>query len=128
MTLCASTFRKRWAHRLSRTGRPGVEPGDAAAGRRGPGGRHRATPLDVYPLVRNVLEAHADAVCARLDGSDPAAMIAPISDDFVLALRAEAGDGEMAVSAALPLVTVAANLGELELTYPATLAAEPAHG
>ena len=55
-------------------------------------------------------------------------MVAPISDDFVLALRAEAGDGEMAVSAALPLVTVAANLGELELTYPATLAAEPAHG
>ena len=85
-------------------------------------------PLDAYPLARIVLEAHADAVCARLDGSDPAAMIAPISDDFVLALRAEAGDGEMAVSAALPLVTVAANLGELELTYPATLAAEPAHG
>ncbi|MCB0946567.1 MAG: FUSC family protein, partial [Mycobacterium sp.] len=59
-------------------------------------------PLDAYPLARIVLEAHADAVCARLDGSDPAAMIAPISDDFVLALRAEAGDGEMAVSAALP--------------------------
>ena len=84
-------------------------------------------PLNVYPMARNILEAHAVAVCARLDGSDPTVMIAPISDDFVLALRAEAGDGEMAVSAALPLVTVAANLGELELTYPAALAAEPAH-
>ncbi len=84
-------------------------------------------PLNVYPLARDVLEAHAVAVCARLDGSDPSVMIPPISDDFVLALRAEAGAGELAVSAALPLVTVAANLGELELTYPAALAAEPAH-
>ena len=90
MTLCASTFPKAvgpptLAHRSS-----GRRTGDAAAGRRGPDGRHRATPLDAYPLARNVLEAHADAVCARLDGSDPAAMVAPISDDFVLALRAEA--------------------------------------
>ena len=34
------------------------------------------------------------------------------------ALRAEAGDSELAVSAALPLVNVAAQLGELELLYP----------
>ena len=42
----------------------------------------------------------------------------PISDDFVLALRAESGRDVLSVSAALPLVTVAANLGELELLYP----------
>ena len=44
--------------------------------------------------------------------------LGPISDDFVLALRAEAGDGDLSIWAALPLVTVAANLGELELLYP----------
>lgn len=42
----------------------------------------------------------------------------PISDDFVRALRAGAGAGELAIAAALPLVTVAAHLGELELLYP----------
>ncbi len=43
----------------------------------------------------------------------------PISDDLVPALRAESTGDEAAVAAALPLVTVAANLGELELVYPA---------
>ena len=46
----------------------------------------------------------------------------PIVDTFVLTLRAEAtADGphhDLAVSAALPLLTVAAHLGELELLYP----------
>ncbi|MCX2934335.1 FUSC family protein [Mycobacterium sp. CVI_P3] len=83
-------------------------------------------PLGVYPRARAVLEAHAAAICSRFDGSlggvGPAA---PISDDLVPALRAEAGAGELAVSAALPLVTAAANLGELELTYPPAVAAEP---
>lgn len=83
-------------------------------------------PLSAYPLARTVLETHAATVCARLDGSDPTTVVAPISDDLVRALRAEAGTGDLAVSAALPLVTVAANLGELELTYPATPAVEPA--
>jgi len=50
----------------------------------------------------------------------------PISDQFVLALPAEADAGDLAVSAALPLVTVAASLGELELTYPSAVAAGPA--
>ena len=79
-------------------------------------------PLGVYPRARAVLEAHAGALCARFDGSLGGTMglAAPISDDLVPALRAEAGDGELAVSAALPLVTAAANLGELELTYPST--------
>jgi hypothetical protein len=74
-----------------------------------------------------VLEAHAEAICARLTG-DRGRDLESISDDFVLALRADAptvgtppgrrAGGELAVSAALPLSTVAANLGELELLYP----------
>ncbi|WP_264003538.1 FUSC family protein [Mycolicibacterium sphagni] len=82
-------------------------------------------PLGVYPRAREVLEEHAATICARLDGSDAADSVAPISDDLVPALRAEAGEGELAVSAALPLVTAAANVGELELTYPPAVAAEP---
>jgi hypothetical protein len=75
-------------------------------------------PLAAYPQVREVLETHTDAVCARLDGLTDTVEHAPISDDFVLALRAESGGDALSVSAALPLVTVAANLGELELLYP----------
>ncbi|WP_445168003.1 FUSC family protein [Mycolicibacterium sp. Dal123E01] len=85
-------------------------------------------PLGVYPRARAVLEAHAAALCARFDGSPggTTGLTAPISDDLVPALRAEAGAGELAVSAALPLVTTAANLGELELTYPPAVAASVA--
>jgi hypothetical protein len=83
-------------------------------------------PLGVYPRARAVLEDHAAALCARFDGSGGTGLTAPISDDLVPALRAEAGEGELAVSAALPLVTAAANIGELELTYPPAVAAEPA--
>ena len=75
-------------------------------------------PLAAYPRVRKVLETHTDAVCARLDGEASTVEHGPISDDFVLALRAESGGDVLSVSAALPLVTVAANLGELELLYP----------
>jgi uncharacterized membrane protein YccC len=74
-------------------------------------------PLAAYPRVRQVLESHADAISARLDGTGTADY-GPISDDFVLALRAESGGDALSVSAALPLVTVAAHLGELELLYP----------
>jgi hypothetical protein len=74
-------------------------------------------PLGVYERTREVLEAHADAICARLI-RDRARELQSISDDFVLALRADATDDDLAVSAALPLTTVAANLGELELLYP----------
>lgn len=84
-------------------------------------------PLGVYPQARQVLETHAAALCARLDGSDTTASLPPISDALVPALRAEAGAGDLAVSAALPLVTTAAHIGELELTYPPAVAAEPAH-
>ncbi len=76
-------------------------------------------PLDTYPQVRAVLESHCDAVCERFRGVESVTFGAPISDDFVRALRAGAGTGgELAVAAALPLVAVAANLGELELLYP----------
>jgi hypothetical protein len=75
-------------------------------------------PLGVYPRVREVLESHADAISDRLGGTTHAVEHGPISDDFVLSLRAESSGDALAVSAALPLVTVAAILGELELLYP----------
>ncbi|MBS1693714.1 MAG: FUSC family protein [Actinobacteria bacterium] len=75
-------------------------------------------PLDVYPHTRATLEAHTDAVCAGLRGQDVGPEGSPISEDFVLALRAEATDSDLVISAALPLLTVAANIGELELLYP----------
>ncbi|MCZ8382542.1 FUSC family protein [Mycobacterium sp. CPCC 205372] len=75
-------------------------------------------PLGVYPRTRRVLETHADLVSLRLLGRPVAQSLSPISDDFVGALRDEAGADDLAVSAALPLVTVAAHLGELELLYP----------
>ncbi|WP_370332294.1 FUSC family protein [Mycolicibacterium hippocampi] len=76
-------------------------------------------PLSAYPKVRVVLESHADAICDRLAGRfDPQGSWAPIADDFVLALRSEARDDDLGVSAALPLLTVAALLGELELVWP----------
>ena len=75
-------------------------------------------PLTAYPRVREVLEAHTVAICERLVGRNPVRDLGPIGDDFVLALRAEAGGTDLSIRAALPLVTVAANLGELELLYP----------
>jgi len=76
-------------------------------------------PLSAYPKVRQVVEFHADAICERLAGRfDPERPWVPIADDFVLALRAEARDDDLGVSAALPLLTVSALLGELELIYP----------
>jgi uncharacterized membrane protein YccC len=77
-------------------------------------------PLAVYPQARKVLEAHAGAVCERLvQGQQPPAG-RPIVDEFVLALRAETTGDELAISAALPLVTTAANVGELELLFADT--------
>ncbi|MFN0141963.1 MAG: FUSC family protein [Mycobacterium sp.] len=81
-------------------------------------------PLDVYSKAREVLEEHTSAVCDLFLHGHPASTLPPISDDFIPALRAEARDVDLAVSAALPLVTTAANIGELELTYPA-MAKEP---
>ena len=85
-------------------------------------------PPDVYPRARQVLDDHTAALCARIDGHAPVSLdstpLQPISDDFIPALRAEAQPGELAAHAALPLVTTAANLGELELTYPAATTPE----
>lgn len=76
-------------------------------------------PLEAYPGVRRVLESHCDALYARVCGKPSAHQLDPLSDEFVRALRSEArADDELAVSAALPLLTVAALLGELELHYP----------
>ena len=83
-------------------------------------------PLDVYPRAKKVLETHAEAVCGRMAGRDEAQW-GSISDDLVRALRADAIGDDRGVSAALPLVTVAANLGELELIYPATPGGASAH-
>jgi len=79
-------------------------------------------PLTAYPRVREVLELHTSVIRERLHGRRPVHDLGPIGDDFVLALRAEAGSDDLSIRAALPLVTVAANLGELELLYP-----EPVH-
>ena len=74
-------------------------------------------PLDSYTRTRAVLEAHTEAICARLAG-DPGRDLESISDDFVVALRADGAPDELAISAALPLTAVASHLGELELLYP----------
>src|SRR6476620_8175584 len=74
-------------------------------------------PLPAHPRAREVLEMHAEAVTERVAGVSDKSW-PPISDEFVVALRAESSGDEAAVNAALPLVTVAANLGEVELMYP----------
>ena len=73
-------------------------------------------PLTAYPRAKAVLETHTDALCG---GSGHPAW-PPVSDDLVPALRAESTGDEAAIAAALPLVTVAANIGELELVSPPT--------
>jgi uncharacterized membrane protein YgaE (UPF0421/DUF939 family) len=75
-------------------------------------------PHGVYARTRKVLETHTEAVCQHVTGASNGSALEPISDDFVIALRADASDEELAVAAALPLVTAAAHVGELELLYP----------
>lgn len=76
-------------------------------------------PLGSYPHVRTILESHVDAICDRVTGRwDAVDTWTPISDDFVRALRSEARDDNLGLSAALPLLTAAAAIGELELIYP----------
>ncbi|HEX2402953.1 MAG TPA: hypothetical protein VHJ79_23680 [Mycobacterium sp.] len=74
-------------------------------------------PPSSYPKTRTVLEEHAEAVSQRLAGASDKAW-RTISDEFVRSLRAEATKDADAISAGLPLVAVAANLGALELMYP----------
>jgi hypothetical protein len=70
--------------------------------------------LGTYPSARAVLEAHMEFVTKQISGySDTPKK--PIAREFVRALRAEATDDVEVVEAAQPLVTVAANLGQLEM-------------
>ena len=73
-------------------------------------------PRSSYPRARTVLEEHAESVSQRIGGDSDRAW-RPISDEFVRALRAETSDNADPISAGLPLVAVAANLGALELIY-----------
>ena len=85
-------------------------------------------PLGTYPRVREVVEFHVNAIRDRLAGKlDTAQAWTPIGDEFVVALRAESDGGDMAISAAMPLVTVAAAIGELELVYPRPVEPDPVH-
>lgn len=75
-------------------------------------------PLSALPAVRAVVESHVDGICERLAGrSHPEQSWMPIADEFVVALRSEAPDNDLGVAAALPLLTAAALLGELETIY-----------
>ncbi|WP_313676610.1 FUSC family protein [Mycolicibacterium sp.] len=76
-------------------------------------------PAGSFPLTRNVLEQYTAALCACIEQVNTPASLPEISDEFIPALRAEAIFTADAAQAALPLVTVAATIGELQLTYPA---------
>ena len=67
---------------------------------------------EAYPGTRAVLDDFATAVCDR--AGDPVAFTA----HFVTALRAESAEVGQPITDALPLVSVAANLGELAVLYP----------
>ena len=76
-------------------------------------------PLGTYPRVREVIESHANAIGDRLSGRlGTGGDWVPIGDEFVVALRAESGGGRLGIAAAMPLVTAAAAIGELESVYP----------
>ncbi|MGA8252463.1 MAG: hypothetical protein WB989_18065 [Mycobacterium sp.] len=72
-------------------------------------------PTGAYPSARAVLEAHMEFVTTQISGRIETATRKPMTGEFVRALRAEATDDGEAVEAAQPLVTVAANLAQLEL-------------
>lgn len=72
-------------------------------------------PQAAYSNARTVLDRHARSLSTRLRG-ESGEMPRSIIDEFVPALRCDGALGD-AVDVALPLVTVAATLGELELTY-----------
>src|SRR5271166_6333096 len=71
-------------------------------------------PLGTYPTARAVLEAHIEFVTKQISGHSDTPR-KPIAGEFVRALRAEATDDVEVVEAAQPLVTVAANLAQLEM-------------
>jgi uncharacterized membrane protein YccC len=71
-------------------------------------------PTGTYPSARAVLEARLEFVTERVCGHTTTAS-RPMVGEVVRALRAEATGHDEAVEAAQPLVTVAANLAQLEL-------------
>jgi hypothetical protein len=84
------------------------------------------SPVSAYPRARAVLQTRAEWICERPAGvADLDETRARIRDEFVLALRAETTGTELDLAAALPLVTVAAYLAEVELVYPKQAAAIP---
>lgn len=85
-------------------------------------------PLGTYPRVRRVIEHHVDAIRERLSGRiGTGGDWTPIGAEFVTALRAESSGDDMAIAAAMPLVTAAAAIGELELVYPHPVEVAQAH-
>jgi hypothetical protein len=85
-------------------------------------------PILSYPRTRAVLDDHADLLCERMSGRIDMLGGTQISADFVIALRADAHGEDDPVANALPLVTVAAHLGELELLYTTKPVPEPVPG
>jgi hypothetical protein len=71
-------------------------------------------PTGSYPSARAVLEAHVEFVTEQVSGHGGTAS-RPMVGEVVRALRAEPPDQHDAVEAAQPLITVAANLAQLEL-------------
>jgi uncharacterized membrane protein YgaE (UPF0421/DUF939 family) len=71
-------------------------------------------PSGAYPSARALLEAHLEFVTERFsEHGDPSSP--PMVGDVAVALRAEPPDQDDAIEAAQPMVTVAANLVQLEL-------------
>ena len=66
-----------------------------------------------------VLDQHAAALCARIERVHGPESLPDMTAEFVPTLRAEAATTPDAARAALLLVTAAANIGQLELTWPA---------
>jgi hypothetical protein len=71
-------------------------------------------PTGACPSVRAILETHLEFVTQQLSGHGDRPS-PPMAEVFVRALRAGTTDHSQAVEAAQPLVTVAANLAQLEL-------------
>jgi uncharacterized membrane protein YccC len=71
-----------------------------------------------YPRTRTVLDTHTSLIAARMvERSGRPLRPDALVHNVVTALRAEAAGEARPVADALPLVTVAANIGELELLY-----------
>lgn len=81
-------------------------------------------PAGAYPTARVLLEAHLQATVERITGrADTTGR--PIVEEFVSALRAEAGGQDDPVETAQPLVTVAAHLSQLTMVTVATAETAP---